>query len=389
MSFDIDNTKMAGRQQKSIILLICLVVTSFIIWAAFSSLDEVAVGQGRIIPSSKTQLVQSVQGGRLVQLLAKEGDIVEAGQLVAILDTSRLDAEIAETEAAVWEGVAQQQLLNALIEEAPIFELTGAPASVPELQRQKTALFNKIRDAHIQTVTDIRNELELLGMEREIFARASLQGGGTEIERLRLDQKIAASQARLNSEIQRYKSDLQLQLDDVNTSVQQLGIRLAGMRDMQAGNELRSPTRGVVQDIPVSTEGGGVLPPNGTIMEIIPIEERLLIEARFSPRDIAFIAPGQVARVKVTAYDFSIYGDLEAKVLRVSPDSIQDEIRTGEYYFAVTLESQKTYFDAPDGKQLPIMPGMVTTTEVVTGNRTVLQYLLKPIAKASDALRER
>lgn len=210
------------------------------------------MGQGRIIPSSKMQLVQSVQGGRLVKLLAKEGDIVESGQLVAILDISRLDAEIAETEAAVWVGVAQQQLLNALLEDAPIFELTGAPASIPELQRQKTALFHKIRDAHMQTVTDIRNELELLGMERDIFARASLQGGGTEIERLRLDQKIAASQAKLNSETQRYKSDLQLQLDDVNTSVQQLGFRLADMREMQAGNELRSPTRGVVQDIPVS-----------------------------------------------------------------------------------------------------------------------------------------
>ena len=389
MSVDLDNAFLAGRLQKRIIVVISAVIAVFLLWASFARLDEVAVGQGRVIPSSKTQLVQSVQGGRLVQILAKEGDVVEAGQLLAVLDTTRFDSELAETQAAVLEGTAQQQVLGALLADEDSLILTGAPAQSPELQRQKEALFGKIRSAHLQAISDIRSELDLLEKEREIFARASLQGGGTEVERLRLDQKIASTRTRLNGELQRYKSDLQLQLDDVNTSVQQLSIRLEGMQGMLAGSELRSPTRGVVQNIPVSTEGGGVLPPNGTVMEIVPIEERLLIEARFSPRDIAFIAPGQIARIKVTAYDFSIYGDLEAQVLRVSPDSIQDELRQGEYYFAVTLESAKTYFDAPDGQPLPIMPGMVTTTEIVTGQRTVMQYLLKPLSKAADALRER
>ncbi len=124
-------------------------------------------------------------------------------------------------------------------------------------------------------------------------------------------------------------------------------------------------------------------------MDIVPVEDRLLIEARFSPRDIAFIAPNQKARVKVTAYDAAIYGDLEATVLRVSPDSFQDETRNGEYYFSVTLESEQNYFDAGNGRQLPIIPGMITTTEILTGQRTVLQYLLKPLNRASDAFRER
>jgi membrane fusion protein, adhesin transport system len=379
----------AGMFQRRIILLICFVIFVFLSWAASFSIDEVAIGQGRVIPSSKTQLVQTVQGGRLIEIKAKEGEIVEAGQLLAVLDTTQFEAELAEVQAAVLEAEAQQQVLNALLADQDRVVLTGDVIQSPELVQQKTALFQKILNTHLQAVTDIRTELDLLKKERDILDQARINGGSTEIELLRLDQRIAATNSRLNEELQSYKSDLQLKLDDVNKAVQQLNIRLSGMKGTMTGSELRSPTRGVVQKIPVSTEGGGVLPPNGTVMEIVPIEERLLIEARFSPRDIAFISPDLKARIKVTAYDYAIFGDLEARVLRVSPDSIQYEGRPGEYYFAVTLESTKTYFDTPDGKQLAIMPGMVTTTEIVTGSRTILQYLLKPLGKATDALRER
>lgn len=379
----------SGAIERRIILLVCFMVFVFLVWAASFSIDEVAVGQGRVIPSSKTQLVQSVQGGRLIEIMAKEGEIVEAGQLLAVLDTTQFDSELAEVQAAVLEAEAQQQVLTALLTDQDEIVLTGDAAKSPILVQQKGELFQKVLGSHLQAVADIRTELDLLQKERGILDQARLSGGSTDIEMLRLDQKIAATTSRLNEVLQSYKSDLQLKLDDVNKAVQQLNIRLSGMKGTMTGSELRSPTRGVVQKIPVSTEGGGVLPPNGTVMEIVPIEERLLIEARFSPRDIAFISPDLTARIKVSAYDFSIFGDLEARVLRVSPDSIQYEGRPGDYYFAVTLESTRTYFETPDGKQLAIMPGMVTTTEIVTGSRTILQYLLKPLAKATDALRER
>lgn len=379
----------AGTSQKRIIKTIAFVVLMFFIWAGFSSLDEVAVGQGRVIPSSQTQLVQSVQGGRVTKLLVQEGEIVEEGQLVAVLDETRVQAELDEIEAGLNDGRAQQQVLRSLLADESVLALTGPSAENAALVRQKTALFNDMRSTQIQAVDDLESEIDLLKQEMEIFRKASSLGGGTEIERLRLQQKIGSTTTRLNSQRQTYKSDLQIQLDEVNRTVEQLGIRLIAQKDLLIGNELRSPRRGVVQEILVSTAGGGVLPPNGSVLEIVPIEDRLLIEARFSPRDIAFIAPDQKANIKVSAYDFSIYGDLEATVLRVSPDSFQDELNNGEYYFAVILESQSTYFETENGNKFPIIPGMVTTTEILTGSRTILQYLLKPLNKAGEALRER
>lgn len=379
----------AGSSQRKIINTIAVLLIIFVGWASFSTLEEVAIGQGRVIPSSQTQLVQSVQGGRVVELLVEEGDVVEEGQLLAVLDTTRIDAERDEIQAGLNDGQAQQQLLLTLLSDEQELTLEGDFTEDTKLVQQKSALFKDMRTAQIQAVADLENELELLTREMEIFRRASALGGGTEIERLRLQQKIASTRTKLNSQRQTYRSDLQVQLDEVNRTVQQLNIRLLAQQDLLIGNELRSPRRGVVQEILVSTAGGGVLPPNGSVLEIVPIEDRLLIEARFSPRDIAFIAPGQTANIKVTAYDFSIYGDLEATVLRVSPDSFQDELANGEYYFAVTLESEKTFFSTQNGTQFPIIPGMVTTTEILTGSRTILRYLLKPLNKASEALRER
>ncbi len=378
-----------GQIQKRIINCVAILLLIFLSWAAVFSLDEVAIGPGRIIPSSQTQLVQSVQGGRVIELKVSEGDIVKEGELVAILDTTKVRAEIDEVEAGLNDGRAQQQLLTALIAGKTKLELQNDPPFEAALVSQKTALFDEMWSTQLQAVSDLENELALLAQERDIFERASQLGGGTEIERLRLEQKIATTTTKLNSQRQSYTREIQVELDEVNRTVQQLSIKKLAQRELLRGNELRSPRNGIVQEILVSTAGGGVLPPNGTVMEIVPIEDRLLIEARFSPRDIAFIAPGQTARIKVTAYDYSIYGDLEAKVLRVSPDSFQDELNNGEYYFAVTLESASTYFTTPNGRQYPIIPGMVTTTEILTGSRTILQYLLKPLNKAGEALRER
>jgi adhesin transport system membrane fusion protein len=379
----------AGYSQRRIINTIAVLLGIFLVWAYYGELEEVAIGQGRVIPSSQTQLVQSVQGGRVVQLLVEEGDIVDEGQLLAVLDTTRIDAEFDEIQAGLYDGRAQKQLLNALLSEDEELNLSEDFAGQVDLVRQKTSLFDDIRFAQVQAVADLENELELLLREMDMFQRATELGGGAEIERLRLQQKIAAIHTRLNSQRQTYRNELQIQLDEVNRTVEQLNIRLVAQGELLVGNELRSPRRGVVQEILVSTAGGGVLPPNGAVLEIVPIEDRLLIEARFSPRDIAFIAPGQTASIKVTAYDFSIYGDLEATVLRVSPDSFQDELGNGEYYFAVTLESERTFFATEAGTEFPIIPGMVTTTEILTGSRTILQYLIKPLNKASEALRER
>ena len=378
-----------GAQQRAIIVTIALCFLGFLIWAGFFRLDEVAVGPGRIIPSSQTQLVQSVHGGRITEFKVDKGDLVKEGELLAILDTTKLRSEIDESQASLLDGLAQQQVLRGLLKGTEKLTLDDTQDFPTELRDQKRALFTEMRLTQENAISDLQNELQLLEEEMDIFERASALGGGTEIERLRLKQKIAATTTKINGQEKSYTKDLQIQLDEVNRTVEQISIRLIAQQENFGANELRSPRTGIVQDILVSTAGGGVLAPNGTVMEIVPVEDRLLIEARFSPRDIAFIAPNQIARIKVTAYDYSIYGDLEGKVMRVSPDSFQDEMNNGDYYFAVTLESDKTYFETADGGQFPIIPGMVATTEIQTGERTILQYLLKPLRKASEALRER
>jgi adhesin transport system membrane fusion protein len=151
---------------------------------------------------------------------------------------------------------------------------------------------------------------------------------------------------------------------------------------------IRSPARGIVKDIRVSTVGG-VVQPGGVLMEIVPLDDQLLIEARLSPRDIAFIHPGQEATVKITAFEPSIYGSLPAKVERISPDTIEDQVDRRVYYYRVYVLTQHAYLETRDGKRHPILPGMVATAEIRTGRRTVFEYLVKPLNRAAEALRER
>lgn len=378
-----------GLRQRRIIALVTMIFLFFVVWAAVSELEEVAIGPGRVIPSSQTQLVQSLEGGRVSVLLVSEGDLIEAGQIVATLDATQVEASLDELNGSIGEKLAQKFLLEELIRGAQHLEFPQDMGVPERLQGQKLALFDELHATQEQAVSDLQNELEFLTRELEILEQASLSGGATEIEQLRLRQRIASANTSLNSQRRNFTRDRQLEIDEITLELQQLNIRRLAQQDLLMNTEIRAPRTGTIQKIHVSTAGGGVVPPNGTVMEIVPLEDRLLIEARFNPRDIAFIAPAQTARIKVTAYDFSIYGDLEASVLRVSPDSFQDETRNGEFYFAVILESENTYFETPDGRQHPIIPGMVTTTEIVTGNRTILQYLLKPLRKASEALRER
>ena len=163
---------------------------------------------------------------------------------------------------------------------------------------------------------------------------------------------------------------------------------IEGRADSLTRLTLKSPVRGIVKDIEVTTIGG-VVPPNGRLMEIVPLDDRLLIEAKISPRDIAFIHPGQAAKVKITAYDYSVYGGLDGKVTTISPDTIQDETKPGEYFYHVLILTDSDALVNRAGKEFPIVPGMVATVDVKSGSKTVFDYLVKPFNQASEALRER
>ena len=201
---------------------------------------------------------------------------------------------------------------------------------------------------------------------------------------------------RQRAELDLKKSDLRSQyivearqdLAKVSEEVEALAPVVRGRSDTLSRLTLRSPVRGVVKNIEVSTIGG-VIPPNGKIMEIVPLDERLLVEARMSPRDIAFIRPGQRASVKITAYDYAIYGGLEGQVSSISPDTIRDEVNPDVYYYRVFIRTRSDSLVNKAGKRFPIVPGMIATADIHTGSKTVLQYLLKPLNRAREAMRER
>ena len=178
------------------------------------------------------------------------------------------------------------------------------------------------------------------------------------------------------------------ELTKANAEVNSLFPVVKGRSDSLARLTHRSPVRGIVKNIEVTTIGG-VVPPNGKLMEIIPLDDKLLIEARISPRDIAFIHPGQEARVKVSAYDYAVYGDLEGTVTTISPDTIQDEVDKEIYYYRVFIKTEKDVLTNDAGKTFPIVPGMIATVDIHTGGKTVLEYLIKPFNRAREALRER
>jgi adhesin transport system membrane fusion protein len=378
-----------GSRSSSLLLgLIVMAVTAFAIWAAFAQLDEVAVGEGKVTPASKGQIIQSLEGGILSELPVREGDIVEVGQKIATLDPVQARTSMEEALARVAALQARAARLQAEMDgQASITFPADIAGDVAVVARERE-LFIANRAAFFENVTNLRTQLRLADDELKISVPLLRTGAANEVEVLRLRQKVAEFTAKLAATQGEYQVALKADYAKTMADLEPLLKVREGRADQLRRTVLSSPTRGIVKDIRVSTIGG-VVGSGGVLMEIIPLGDQLLIEARVSPRDIAFIHPGQDATVKITAYDSAIYGTLPAVVERVSPDTIEDQVDRRVYYYRVYVLTSKAYLETTDGKRHPIMPGMVTTTEIRTGKKTVLEYLLKPLRRASEALRER
>ncbi|MEN8426549.1 HlyD family efflux transporter periplasmic adaptor subunit [Acinetobacter schindleri] len=370
-----------------IIWIIGIGLLILLTWAWLFKLEEVSTGTGKVIPSSKEQVIQSLEGGILTKLNVKEGEIVEQGQVLAQLDPTRFESNVGESASLLISSRATAARLRA--------EVTGAPLSFPpevlkepKLVAEETALYKSRRANLEQSLAGLQQALILVQQELAMTEPLVAKGAASEVEVLRLKREANDLQNQMNDVRNQYFVKAREELAKANTDVETQQQVVRGKSDTLNRTIFKSPVRGVVKEIDVMTLGG-VIPQNGKLMTIVPLDEKLLVEARISPRDIAFIRPDQEALVKITAYDYSIYGGLKGKVTVISPDTLRDEVKQDQFYYRVYIRTENDKLTNKAGQEFNITPGMVATVDIRTGEKTVLDYLVKPFNKAKEALRER
>ncbi|KTD47974.1 secretion system protein D [Legionella quinlivanii] len=351
------------------------------LWAHFAILDEVTKGEGKVIPSSQIQIIQNLEGGIVHKLYVREGQIVQQNQILMQIDNTRFMATFNEAQKKMAALQIQIMRLNA--------EMSGSKMSVPsEFSKQnpglveaEKALFNSRKEELEQMKEALDNAIKELNLSRPLVDK----GAVSEVEILRLQRSVN----ELKGKIFQFKSQALEQLNKAKGEFAALNEAHMADKDRLVRTTVRSPVKGIVKQIKVNTIGG-VIQPGMDIIEIVPLDDTLLIEAKIKPSDIGFIKIGQEAMVKITAYDFSIYGGLPGKVEQISADTITDEKKQKEEtYYIIRVRTEKNYLGT-EQKPLYIIPGMMATVDILTGHKSVLNYLLKPILKAKEnALTER
>ncbi|MDH2296442.1 HlyD family efflux transporter periplasmic adaptor subunit [Cobetia sp. 1AS1] len=357
-----------------------LVIALFIAWASWAEVNEVARGEAKVIPSSRQQTIQSLEGGILDEMMVSEGEIVEAGQLLAAIDETRF-------RSAYMESLSQAQALRATIARLEAEVLDKSSIEFPEEVRDNEALTaterelftarRKKRDSALNAVSkEISAAQRQLAVIRPLVKRRAVG----EMEMLKLDREIAELNGRQAEIRNTYLQDAYAELADKKSELAALEETSVQRRDQLDRTRLLSPVRGVVNNIAITTRGG-VIPPGEEIMQITPLEDTLVFETRIRPQDVAFIAPGMPATIRISAYDYAVYGTLEGKVERISSDTLEEETPRGEESYYRVLVSSDTAALEHNGETLPIKPGMVATVDIETGERSVLSYLLRPFTR--------
>lgn len=353
-----------------------------IIWANYAILDEVTTGQGKVIPSSEVQVIQNLEGGIIQNIFVKEGQIVKKDQILMQIDNTRFMASYAEAEKKIDALEIEIIRLNAEISDTkPVFP-DKFIKTYPHLVQDQLSLY----ESRMRELNQLKKSLELAQKELDLTCPLLKGGSVSEVEVIRLERSVS----EIKGNIEKFKSEELDKLNKARTELFALVEANKADKDRLTRTTVRSPVYGIVKQIKTTTIGG-VVQPGSDLLEIVPLDDTLLIEAKIRPSDIGFIHPGQKAMVKITAYDFSIYGGLEGVVEHISADTIIDEKtdKKEESYYIVKVRTEKNYLGT-EKKPLPIIPGMQATVDILTGQKSVLQYLLKPILKAKQsALRER
>ncbi|MET0240627.1 MAG: HlyD family efflux transporter periplasmic adaptor subunit [Sphingobium sp.] len=360
-------------------ILGCLII--FISWAALAQLDVVTRGEGRVVPYSRLQKIQSLEGGILGELLVKEGDVVKAGQPLVRLDPTRFRTSYEESSN-------QSTGLKAAIArlEAEVLGKGGIdfPPEVPmgsTIARTEIELYRSRRAKLAESLSSIASQIAIAQNQLNIVRPLAARKVVSEMEALKLSQEIATLKGKAAEIRGSYSQEAYTELSQKKAELNTLEPIVRQREDQFTRTEIRAPVQGRVNKIIINTRGG-VIQPGEPIMELTPIAERLLVEAKIKPRDVAFLSPGMPAKVKITAYDYTIYGDLSGKVERISPDTIEEDTPRGkESYYQVLIRTDGSQLRR-GSEVLPIIPGMVADVDILSGKRSVLNYLLRPLLKA-------
>ena len=415
--------------QHILLASITLFFVLFVLWASFATLDEVTRGQGRVIPSTEIQIMQSLEGGIVDEFLVREGASVEAGQILMRLRDVQASSDLGANRKRYLGLLAKVQRLKAEAEglTTPEFSedvMKGVPQSVQEemdafratqqnlgtqtqvLQQQLMQREGELSELNTRA-RDLREVARLARQERDMVAPLVERGSAPKMELVQLERALKERQTELNSietsipRVQAGVDEAKARLEELKSSARAqaqtelaaatsemntIKETLGALEDRKTRTEIKSPVNGTIKDIKIATVGG-VIQPGADLIEIVPRDDQLIVEAQIRPSDIAFLHPGQKAVVKITAYDYAIYGGLNGELVDISADTIANE--KGETFYRVRIRTPETNLKRK-GEILNIIPGMVASVDILTGEKTVMEYLLKPFIKTLDnAMHER
>lgn len=374
-------------------ITLAVVVTAFFLWAAFARIEQVTSGEGRVISSSREQVIQSLEGGIVAALTVREGEVVEKGQVLVRMDPVRAEAAYQEMRQHHLALTAQAVRLRAEAGGSRLLFPETLRNDAPEAVKTEQALYAARRRALEESIAALARLASINQREEGIIGELVSKGLVGEVEHLKVKRLVNEANMQIAERRNKFQAEANAELSKVESERAQVSETLTARRDQLARTDIRAPLRGTVKNIRVYTIGG-VVQPGADIMEIVPADESLLVEVRIKPADIAFLSPDMEAYVKLSAYDHLIYGGLHGRVEHISPDTVRDDQKraTGlpeqDNYYRVLVRTREASLTR-DGKPLPIIPGMLAMVDIRTGEKSVLNYLLRPVVKMQEAFRER
>ncbi len=366
------------RQARWVIRTVVLSMIIAVTWAAFAEINEITRGDGRVVPLRRMQVIQSLEGGILSEMLVREGDMVKEGQLIARLDATRSETSFNATLSEINALTAEVKRLESEVLEVPKLDFGPNPT---DTEATEMRLFEARRTKLEATLAAFEDELGSIQGQIEIITPLAAGGSVSQMNLLQMHQQRAEIDGKINEIRNAYVQEAYKDLATRRSKLLTLQQDLIQKRDQFKRTEIVSPVAGRVNDIKVTTLGG-VIQPGEPIIEITPTDDQLLIETKIKPQDVAFVAPGMSASVKITAYDFATYGDLPGTVEQISEDTVEEETAQGmQNFYRVMVRTETSYLES-FGEEFAIRPGMVAQVDIESGNRSILSYLTRPLSRA-------